>query len=71
MTKQEQFLWVVQTTLLGHQTEGITPLMLEAIRASERIPQDKKLEEATVDFCEWALRRDDNSAMPAWMRGGI
>jgi hypothetical protein len=71
MTKQEQFLWVVQTTILAQQEpNGVTALMLEAIRASERIPQNKELGEAVAEFCEWALPRirgEANSEKPAWM----
>jgi hypothetical protein len=38
MTKQEQFLWVVQTSILAQQEpNAVFPLMLEAIRAVQVI----------------------------------
>jgi hypothetical protein len=70
MTKQEQFLWVVQTSLLAQQEpDGVTTLMLEAIKASEQLPPDKKLGEAAGEFCEWALARlhgEDDPKKPTW-----
>jgi hypothetical protein len=70
MTKQEQFLWVVQTSILAQlEPNGVTALMLEAIRASERLPPDKELGEAACEFCEWALAQihgEANLEKPNW-----
>jgi hypothetical protein len=70
MTKQEQFLWVVQTSILAQQEpDGATVLMLEAIKASEKLPPNKELREAAGEFCEWALAKlhgEDDPEKPDW-----
>jgi len=70
MTKQEQFLWVVQTSLLAQQEpDGVTVLMLEAVKVSEQLPPDKALQEAVSEFCDWAVARlhgEDEPEKPNW-----
>jgi len=74
MTKQEQFLWVVQTMCLAnainlasrperaeeYRTEisasGSFITMDEAVRASERIPDDLTASEAANEFCSFMFR---------------
>ena len=66
-TKQEHFLWVVQTLVLvnagdvgrrfrakhfEHTAEGVSLILSEAIFASERIPDDLSAGEAALQFCE-------------------
>jgi len=79
MTKQEQFLWIVQTTILAnviasqrdladkwHQYSGVgvTGLMADAIFASERIPSELSVTEAADDFCGYVLWRDEGTERP-------
>jgi hypothetical protein len=80
MTKQEQFLWIVQTTILAnvihfasqralakwHQYSGVgvTGLMADAILASERIPSELSVTEAADDFCGYVLWRDEGTERP-------
>jgi hypothetical protein len=67
MTKQEQFLWVVQTLVLvnagdigrrfrashlENTAEGVSLILSEAIFASERIPDDLSAADAAMQFCE-------------------
>jgi hypothetical protein len=74
MTKQEQFLWVVQTMCLAnainlasnperadeYRTEisasGVFIRADEAIRASERIPDDLSPTEAAHEFCSFMFK---------------
>ncbi|HXC95935.1 MAG TPA: hypothetical protein VNU92_09545 [Edaphobacter sp.] len=66
MTKQEQFLWVVQTMVLTNSVNvasnpaidrsamSVTGLIVaagEALRASELIPDDMSAIEAANEFC--------------------
>jgi hypothetical protein len=78
LSKQEQFLWIVQTTILAnainvtsgevseeYRTDisgnGVFIMMDEAVRASELIPDDMEVTEASDDFCTWVIKkwRDD------------
>lgn len=79
-TKQEHFLWIVQTAILAekHQ-DNYSPavaknLMVDAVRASELIPEDKTAAEAADDFCLWMLHSlrniqiegGEEPTCPAW-----
>ena len=73
MTKQEKFLWLVQTSLLvnvnhlaRHRSEeddwgdisytGNEGTISDAIRASERIPDDMSVEDAAHEYCSFMFK---------------
>lgn len=95
MSKQEQFLWLVQTAILanginlaanadtqghyGHcySARGALALSGNAVRASERIPEDMSAYDAALEFCTFALdnlkhaaedaRRGKRLEVPSWL----
>ena len=69
MTKQEQFLRMVQTAVILMHVQGrgqgdriyrSVIDMDDAIYASERIPDDMTAKEATHDFMRFIVRSDDD-----------
>ena len=93
MTKEDQFLFIVQTAVLAnginlsaqektvekyrheYSATGVMGLMLDAIWASERIPETKTAHKAAVEFCSYMLdnlRAQEESAtgermmVPSW-----
>jgi hypothetical protein len=71
MTKSEQFLWIVQTTMLAnginmaaqgaekyrHVFSAVGTIFIadETVRASEVIPEEKSAIVAAHEFCYWML----------------
>jgi len=93
MTKQDQFLFLVQTAILANginlssqdatrdkyrhefSATGVMGLMLDAIHASERIPESMTAHRAAVEFCSYMfdnLREQEEAAaerrldVPSW-----
>ena len=93
MTKQEQFLWIVQTTILANglnlatdptrreqyktdfSASGVLITADEAVRASDRIPDDMRAFEAAHEFCTYMLHnlreseekaREVRMEVPGW-----
>jgi len=72
MTKQDQFLYIVQTAILANginlssqadsekyrhefSATGVLGMLNEAIRASERIPENMEAYDAAHEFCSHML----------------
>ena len=96
MTKQEEFLWLVQTAIIvnavrlstearpGREVTGIGltgnwGAITDAIRASERIPDDMDADAAADDYVTYMLenlRREEMEALghpiscPDWLKSG-
>jgi hypothetical protein len=73
MTKQEEFLWMVQTIILARPpVMGLWGLTGDAIAASHRIPSDMSCRNAAHQFCQFFLidsERDGPAldSCPAWL----
>lgn len=73
MTKQEEFLWMVQTIVLATPpATGLRGLTGDAIAASHRIPSHMSGRNAAHQFCQFFLiasDRDDPAleSCPAWL----
>ncbi len=81
MTKQQQFLFIVQTVILTNSVNlaaqsgseyrhvfsatGVLRLAGDALYASERIPDDMSALEAATEFCRYMLDNLREAEIPA------